>query len=165
MTDTCQNDWHLSKPRPVPTSPQLFLTVHVSSQSALTRQNSLDTEYLEHCTVSYLWCFLELNGEKEVLLRRVEVLLDGLLSSVASSTFNCGMIWPPTVQDIFLDCSCKAHLTSREMESSPLDEMRTGGACLQIWTAGVGKLANWFEWFVISRSETLCNPAKSARLN
>lgn len=60
------------------------------------RQNSFDIEHLERRaefeTVSYLWCFLALNGENEVLLRRLEMLRDGLLFSVASSTFNCSMI-------------------------------------------------------------------------
>lgn len=94
--------------------------------------------------MSYLWCFRELNGEKEVLLRRLEMLLDGLPSSVASSTFSCGMIWPPTVQAIFLDCSCKVLLTSLQKESSPQDAMWTGGAvCRSGHGAGLQGLGNW----------------------
>lgn len=145
MIDTCQNDWRLSKL----TSPQLincsYITKISFNATRLIIYWTPGTSYWIRDGVSYLWCFLELNGEKDVLLLRLEMLLDGLLlSSVASSTFNCGIIWPPTVQAIFLDCSCKVHLTSREMESSPQDEMRTGGA-----VCGSGRGLDCRGWEVI----------------
>lgn len=63
------------------------------------------TEFKQIWFVAYLWCFRELNGEKVLLVRREEEMLrDGLPPSSTSSTFNCGMICPPTVHAIPRDC-------------------------------------------------------------